>query len=170
VSTRSAFRVPRLGEHGDARTLPQQVDTGLSWLLDRVAPPTAAQPGYIHEEGNDVERMHATGSPRSRSRKPTGCLLRTEREIATALVAAVACIERGQSTEGGWYYYPVSTSSHEGSVTICVVQALRAAKDAGILVDSARIRARVDYVKRACSKRTALSRTRSALPTRLPSR
>jgi hypothetical protein len=137
----------------------EQVESGLSWLLDRVAPPTAAQPGYIHEEGNDVERMHGHGLATLALAEAYGMSPAHREKIASSLIAAVACIERGQSTEGGWSYYPVSTSDHEGSVTICVVQALRAAKDAGILVDGARIARAIDYVKRLQQENGAFAYT-----------
>jgi hypothetical protein len=72
--------------------------------------------------------------------------------IRTALVAAVERIEACQGAEGGWEYQPVPVPAHEGSVTICLVQALRAARDAGIQVDAEVVRRAEDYVRRLQSK------------------
>jgi hypothetical protein len=60
----------------------------------------------------------------------------------------VGRIEASQGVEGGWYYQPVKVADHEGSVTICLVQALRGAHNAGVKVDAAVIHRAVDYVKR----------------------
>jgi hypothetical protein len=70
------------------------------------------------------------------------------RRTAEALDAAVICITRAQTLEGGWYYEPTATTEHEGSITVCIVQALRAAKDSGILVDGTVISRAVDYIRR----------------------
>lgn len=105
--------------------------------------------GYVHREGDTVSQIHGHGfatlalaqaystSPRS---------LRGER-LAEALVLAVRCIERSQGGEGGWWYDPVVSASHEGSTTICLVQALRAARNAGIAVDRTVIERAEDYVR-----------------------
>src|SRR6185295_17264300 len=76
--------------------------------------------------------------------------------IKNALVAAVQRIEQSQGAEGGWYYDPYPMPMHEGSVTICMVQALRAARDAGIQVDSKLVARAEDYVRRLQSKKTGL--------------
>ncbi len=136
-----------------------QVEAGLSWLLDRVSPASANAPGYIYDEGNDFSRMHGHGLATLALAEAYGMSPEHGEAIAAALVAAVACIERAQSNVGGWYYEPESTSEHEGSVTICIVQALRAAKDAGILVDSGRIALAIDYVKRLQQENGAFAYT-----------
>ena len=61
---------------------------------------------------------------------------------------AVRCAEAAQTGTGGWGYAPVPDTEHEGSVTICLVQGLRAAQNAGIRVDSNVIHDAVDYVRR----------------------
>jgi len=53
-----------------------------------------------------------------------------------------------QGAEGGWYYQPHATADHEGSVTICLVLALRAARVAGIQVDATLIHRAEDDGKR----------------------
>ena len=69
-------------------------------------------------------------------------------ELRQALRAAVGLIERSQGPEGGWHYSPEISALHEGSVTITYVQALRAARNAGIRVDFDVIRKAEDYVLR----------------------
>jgi hypothetical protein len=68
------------------------------------------------------------------------------------LTRAVKYTVNAQSTRGGWYYTS-RTEGHdqdEGSVTITQVQALRAARNAGIPVPPAAIRKTYDYLK-ACT-------------------
>ena len=56
-------------------------------------------------------------------------------------------IERAQSSAGGWIYTPDS-GGDEGSVTVTQVQALRACRMAGIVVDKKTIDRAVDYIKK----------------------
>lgn len=137
---------PGRGPHG------AQVARSVDFLLSRVDliedSPTR---GYIGVSGDPLSRMHGHGfgtlalaeafaiSPQS----PRGA--RLER----ALPAAVDLIERTQGSEGGWYYAPEVEAEHEGSVTICLVQALRAARNSGLLVDREIISRAVDYVRRS---------------------
>src|SRR4030095_9188208 len=72
-----------------------------------------------------------------------------EESIRRALVAAVRLIERAQGETGGWYYTPKVNTDHEGSVTITLVQALRAARNAGIAVDTNVIARAIEYVRRS---------------------
>ncbi len=69
--------------------------------------------------------------------------------LRRSLTAAVRLIERTQGREGAWFYGPERLLQHEGSVTICLVAALRAARDAGIVVDVDVIRRAQEYVKRS---------------------
>ena len=62
-------------------------------------------------------------------------------------MAAVARIEGSQGDEGGWNYEPYRSLQHEGSVTVALVQALRAAKDAGVRVDPDVVARAVQYVE-----------------------
>lgn len=137
---------PGRGPYGPA------VGRSIDFLLSRVdLTPNSATHGYIGVSGDPLSRMHGHGfatlalaeaysvSPAS----PRGA--RLER----ALPAAVDLIQRTQGGEGGWYYAPRIEAEHEGSVTICLVQALRAARNAGLLVDREVIERAVDYVRRS---------------------
>jgi hypothetical protein len=67
--------------------------------------------------------------------------------LKTLLQGAVHALERCQSTQGGWMYtLEDGQSDHEGSVTVTALQALRAAKEAGLRVDSAKIRRAIEYL------------------------
>jgi Squalene-hopene cyclase C-terminal domain len=68
-----------------------------------------------------------------------------QKQLRDVLVGAVQLIEFSQTREGGWYYDPGSTE-HEGSVTITMIQALRAARDVGISVNKRVIDDAVKYI------------------------
>ncbi len=136
-----------------------QVDAAIRYLLQRVSRGDATDPGYIRDEADNSSNMHGHGLATLALAEAYGMSPTQGEEIAAALVAAVACIERSQSSEGGWYYRPVASSAHEGSVTVCVLQALRAAKGAGIVVDSQRIGHAIDYLKRLQQENGAFAYT-----------
>ena len=72
---------------------------------------------------------------------------RTQEKIRRALDRAVALISASQNSAGGWYYTPQSNED-EGSVTVTQIQALRACRMAGIVVDKKTIDRAVSYIKR----------------------
>ena len=55
---------------------------------------------------------------------------------------------RCQSPEGGWYYQPVA-QGHEGSITVTQVQALWAARQAGVNVPQKTIDKGVEYMRKS---------------------
>lgn len=59
------------------------------------------------------------------------------KELKSVVEKALGHIERCQSSTGGWWYTPDNPGghSHEGSTTVCAVQALRAAANYGIEVN-----------------------------------
>ena len=73
--------------------------------------------------------------------------LRKQKKLKRALDKAVGLIASAQSSAGGWIYTPDSNSD-EGSVTVTQIQALRACRMAGIVVDKKVIDKSVDYIKR----------------------
>lgn len=140
----AAGNTPGRGPHGD------EVERMVQYLLTRVTPRGERFEGYISDERDPRSEMHGHGlatlvlaqaysmSPAS----PRG------RRTQVALEAAVRRIEESQSLEGGWYYKPRAGNDHEGSITVCVVQALRAAKETGIHVDLEVVGRAIEYVKR----------------------
>ncbi len=70
-----------------------------------------------------------------------------QQKLHGVLTRAVKLIERAQSGAGGWIYTPDS-GGDEGSVTVTQVQALRACRMGGIVVDKKTIDRAVDYIKK----------------------
>jgi hypothetical protein len=64
------------------------------------------------------------------------------------LAGAIHLIESAQADNGGWYYEP-ERSNDEGSVTVTQVQALRAARNAGIKVDMKTIAKAIEYINKS---------------------
>ncbi|HEX5054619.1 MAG TPA: prenyltransferase/squalene oxidase repeat-containing protein [Planctomycetota bacterium] len=73
--------------------------------------------------------------------------LRKQEKLKHVLDKAVGLISSAQSSAGGWIYTPDSNSD-EGSVTVTQIQALRACRMAGIVVDKKTIDRAVEYIKR----------------------
>lgn len=69
-------------------------------------------------------------------------------EIREKLEKAVRLIVDTQNGEGGWRYQPVRNDA-DLSVTICQINALRAARNAGIFVPKETVEACIRYVKQA---------------------
>jgi hypothetical protein len=132
--------------HGPYRA---KVRLAVSWLLD-----AQDSEGYISFTGDDQSKMHGHGyatlalaeayasaapaeaageGPRSEEDREVEEL---SRRLHKGIRRAVELIERAQSSTGGWGYTPSSgsTTDHEGSVTVCQVQALQAASNRGIPV------------------------------------
>ncbi len=73
--------------------------------------------------------------------------LRKQHRLKVVLDKAVKLISRSQSSAGGWIYTPDSNGD-EGSVTVTQVQALRACRMSGIVVDKKTVDRAVSYIKR----------------------
>lgn len=71
------------------------------------------------------------------------------RKLEDVLTRAVDFIGKAQSSKGGWYYTSAADGhdADEGSVTVTQVQALRAAKNAGILVPKSIIDKAMKYLE-----------------------
>jgi hypothetical protein len=114
--------------------------------------PESRQFGYVSNQGDQISRTHGHGYATLAMAQAFGMWpnerAQEGRDLRRALEAAVRRIEDSQGTEGGWEYEPVVTASHEGSVTICYAQALRAAQNAGLQVDTDVVRRAEDYVRR----------------------
>lgn len=142
----AAGNAPGRGPHGEvvARALEY-------FLLHTDLASESSQRGYVSVQGDGVSRTHGHGYATLVLAEAYGMSKGSER-VKAALVAAVQRIELSQGAEGGWHYQPYPTADHEGSVTICLVQALRAARDAGIQVDGTIVSKAEDYVRRLQAK------------------
>jgi hypothetical protein len=57
------------------------------------------------------------------------------KKVKNTVVEAVKIIGKNQSKSGGWWYEPGSPDQHEGSTTVCAVQAIVSAGNFGIEAD-----------------------------------
>jgi squalene cyclase len=73
--------------------------------------------------------------------------IKEQEKLKRVLDKAVSLIASAQSSAGGWIYTPDS-GGDEGSVTVTQIQALRASRMAGIVVDKKTIDRAVDYIKK----------------------
>ncbi len=71
-----------------------------------------------------------------------------QQRIKAALRRGVQLIVRSQSRAGGWLYTPDS-GGDEGSVTITQMQALRAARNAGVHVPKKTVNKAVEYIEKS---------------------
>ncbi|MBU0754056.1 MAG: hypothetical protein KJ645_02885, partial [Planctomycetes bacterium] len=113
-----------------------QLKKGLSYLI-RVCD---ADTGIFRDDLDDTSKMHGQGFAILALAQAYGMFglenrSQDRKALETALKSSVKLVCDIQTEVGGWYYSPVFSSEHEGSITICVVQALRAARNAGIYVD-----------------------------------
>lgn len=82
--------------------------------------------------------------------------------VQKALQRAVRLIQASQSAAGGWYYTP-DANDDEGSVTVTQLQALRACRQVGIVVDPRTVQRAVDYLRR-CQNADGGVRYRLSVP------
>jgi hypothetical protein len=133
----------------------KELARAVDYLVARAEMTSAsAEYGYISSDGDNLSRMHGHGFATLALTQAWCMSPKTPRGERTAAVlrASVALIEKSQSLEGGWQYYPVSTFEHENSVTVCELQALRAAYNSGIQVDPKVIDLAIKYVRRCQNK------------------
>ena len=116
------------------------VDRALEYVLNNTSPsgfisvPNAATHGPMYSHGfGTLFLAEAYGM----TRRP---------EIREKLEKAVRLIVDTQNGEGGWRYQPVRNDA-DLSVTICQINALRAARNAGIYVPKETVEACIRYVR-----------------------
>ncbi|MGE3173341.1 MAG: prenyltransferase/squalene oxidase repeat-containing protein [Planctomycetota bacterium] len=121
------------------------VRRSMDWLLDAADPVT----GFVAETRTEERGMFGHGFATLYLASVYGMeedAVRQQR-LHGVLTRAVRLIERAQSAAGGWYYYPDSADD-EGSVTVTQMQALRACRMAGIVVDKRTVDRAVGYLRR----------------------
>ncbi len=147
----------------------EKVRSGIGYLLDNMVEvqfevtvdgvTTSVTTREFYVTGDSTSRMHGHGYATLALAQAYGTLdldetygelapdkARDDRKrMRDALVDAVRLIELSQGNQGGWYYDP-HAQNHEGSVTITMIQALRAARDVGIDVNKSVIDSAVKYV------------------------
>jgi hypothetical protein len=130
----------------------EQVRRGIDFLLGLAEAPKSEKDhsGYVVYGQDQTSRMHGHGF----ATLALACALGTSEgersaRIRKALEGAVACIEQAQATTGGFGYEPRPDNDHEGSVTVCVAQGLRAARDTGLQVDARVVRHGLRYLEKS---------------------
>ncbi|MCA8939725.1 MAG: hypothetical protein KDB07_07960 [Planctomycetes bacterium] len=105
--------------------------------------------GFICEKNDTNSAIHGHGFATMFLASCYGHLdPRDAKQMKIALDLAVKCSVGGQTRHGGWGYYPDKLTFDEGSTTVCVLQGIRAARDAGISVDKSVIANAMDYLSK----------------------
>ncbi len=130
----------------------RELRDGLSYLCK-----ACNDKGEFVDDRDTTSKMHGQGfailalaeaygmfgiSDRSVDRKRLEKILKKSVELVSGI----------QTEIGGWYYETRKTSDHEGSITICIIQGLRAARNSGIHVDKSVIDKAVQYVRKSQKK------------------
>ncbi|MHC4933394.1 MAG: prenyltransferase/squalene oxidase repeat-containing protein [Planctomycetota bacterium] len=124
---------------------------GLRYLMAHQADGMFPAQGHtwIHGQGYATLALsEAYGRALLCGEKPDLDVGRLKRIVARAATA----IARHQSKSGGWWYHPNDPNQHEGSTTVCAVQALVAAHNHGHEVERAVLDRGFEYLKR-CQNR-----------------
>jgi hypothetical protein len=123
--------VPGRGPYGKV------LERGIRYVLGCVNP----EDGYISQNGS---RMYSHAFA-------TLCLAETygmthQADLRAKLQDAVDLIVKSQNARGSWRYLPFAKDS-DMSITVCQVQALRAARNVGLRVPRTTIDRAIDYIK-----------------------
>ena len=70
------------------------------------------------------------------------------KKVHDTVSQAVGHIAKHQSASGGWWYTPGSPGQHEGSTTVCAVQALVSADNYGVEIDNTVLARGFEYLKK----------------------
>jgi hypothetical protein len=156
--------IPGYGEYGN------RIAMGLRYILNQVG-----EGGYIGNH-SDESRMHGHGyatlflaevygmanekiyirDEKDKNGKIQLFTLErviTNDEIREKLKKALNLIQKSQTKSGGWGYEASSVEDdHEGSITVCQLQALRAARNSGITIDKAVIDRAFSYLRKSAKK------------------
>lgn len=142
LSLMAAGNLPDRGRHEQA------VRRAVAWLVDH-----CDARGYFTTDADSVSQMHGQGYAVLALSQAWGMDAGDQArraELRAALERGVRLIEESQDAiSGGWWYEPRATSAHEGSITVCMIQALRAARDVGLQVRSQVIDRALSYVRRS---------------------
>jgi hypothetical protein len=119
-----------------------QIDKALAYVMDNTSPS-----GFIAVAASSTHGpMYSHGFGTLFLAEAYGMTHRPE--IREKLQKAVRLIIDSQNVEGGWRYQPVRRDA-DLSVTICQINALRAARNAGLFVPKETVEACIRYVKQA---------------------
>jgi hypothetical protein len=115
-----------------------KVASALDWVLDKVKPD-----GFVTHNGS---RMYSHAFSTLFLAEVYG--MTPTPKVKKALKRSTQLIEAAQNEQGAWRYLPGAKDS-DISISVCQVQALRAARNAGIHVNRTVIDAAVSYVRKS---------------------
>ena len=151
VTALAALAFMSAGSQPDRGPFGEEVALAIDYLTARADMNAGSKTfGYVASEGDELSRLHGHGFASLALSQAYAISPRTTRgrRIEEVLRASVRLIEGSQGLEGGWFYEPRRSTEHENSVTVVLVQALRAARNSGIRVDVDVIARAVDYIRR----------------------
>lgn len=133
----------------------QNIRRAVDWFMDRVQPN-----GLLGNPNNPTESGrymygHGFGLLFLASAYGEEEDIERRKRLERILTKAVEFCGKAQTDKGGWGYVSAADGNNfdEGSVTITQLQALRAAKNAGIVVPKSIIDKAVDYLKNSTTER-----------------
>lgn len=129
--------LPGRGKYG------RHVERGLAYVLSKVK-----DSGFITDEGSKGSRMYSHAFATLFLAEVYGMTHRLD--VKVGLKRAVEGIIKWQNGQGGWRYLPLASDA-DLSVTVCQLQALRAARNVGIQVNTATIEKAIRYVVRCAN-------------------
>lgn len=145
LSYLAATDEPYTGEH--AKSLSKGLEFLLAKQKDGVFNPQGHS--WIHGQGfGTLALSEAYGRTLFCRTKPD---LDPEK-LKDVVAKAVAVIAANQSHSGGWWYTPDNKADHEGSTTVCAVQALVSANNFGIKIDKQVLDKGFDYLRKCQTK------------------
>jgi len=130
----------------------RQLRDGLSYLCM-----ACNERGELVDDRDSTSKMHGQGFALLALAEAYGMYGISDRSVDRkrldeVIKKSVALISEIQTEVGGWNYDTKKAADHEGSITICIIQGLRAARNAGVHVDRTVIDKAVDYVRRSQKK------------------
>ncbi len=127
---------------------------GLAFLMANQKDGTFATQGHswIHGQGF----AQALGSFPEAYGRTLFCKTKPDmdmKKVLEAVTKAVDVIGKNQSDSGGWWYTQGAKEQHEGSTTVCAVQALVSASNFGIPIDEKVLDRGFAYLKKCQTKK-----------------
>jgi len=149
VTSLAALSLMASGHLPDRGTHERAVRRAVDWLAAH-----CGEDGYFTTDG-DVSRMHGQGYAVLALSQAYGMEAGDKQrrdELRAAIERGVELIESTQGEQGGWWYDPRRVADHEGSITVCMIQALRASRDVGFKVNTSVIDRALGYMKESQKK------------------
>jgi len=150
VTALSAMSFMAAGNLPDRGRYDTAVRRAVAWLVER-----CDAEGEFRTDSDTISRMHGQGYALLALTQAYGMDSQDSeqrRRMHAAIERAVALIQRTQGETGGWYYDAKRMAAHEGSITVCLLQALRAARDIGFTVDTVVIERARRYMAKSQNK------------------